>query len=92
MGSSIESAIAFSIIISMLAFIITVPINVVGDCIDNARSAMKEIEFQEENDSVISSKTIDGINVTDFCQERINTMIDGLIDSIGIIAGGFTDG
>lgn len=85
MGSTIESAMCFSLVLLLLTVFIVYPVDTWKKCIGIAMDNYEELTFHIENSEAVSSKNIDGYESTDTCPELVNTAISGIIDSVNII-------
>ncbi|MCR5618134.1 MAG: hypothetical protein K6F83_07600 [Clostridiales bacterium] len=84
MGSSIEAAICFSLILLLLTIFIVYPNKLRSECVRQAGTAVKEIEFRKKSEKVIDTRNIGGVDTVDTSPEQLNTMLNGIIDSIRI--------
>ena len=84
MGSSIEAAICFSLILLLLTIFIVYPNKLRSECVRQAATAVKEIEFRKKSEKVIDTRNIGGVDTVDTSPEQLNTMLNGIIDSIRI--------
>jgi len=83
-GSSIEAAICFSLILLLLTVFIVYPNKLRSECVHQAGTAVKEIEFRKKSEKVIDTRNIGGVDTVDTSPEQLNTMLNGIIDSIRI--------
>ena len=81
MGSSIEAAICFSLILLLLTVFIVYPNKLRSECVLQAGTAVKEIEFRKKSEKVIDIRNIGGVDTVDTSPEQLNTMLNGIIDS-----------
>lgn len=82
MGSSVESAICFSLVFSILTMFIVFPVDTWSKCIDIALDSYEELSFHMDNSSPVSVKEFDEFYSTDTSPELINTAIAGILDSV----------
>ena len=84
MGSTLEAAISFSLIILILGLFIAYPSRLWESCQDQGITAVDEFEFRMRSDELTESKKIGGHIVYASSPELLNTMLNGVIDSIKI--------
>ena len=84
MGSSLETAIAVTLVITVLAIFAVSPIKIWDVSLENGVSARDEIVFHMNNLKPCRSKEIHGHDSNDMSPEVINTVISGMIDTVKI--------
>ena len=84
MGSSLETAIAVSLILTVLAIFAVSPIKIWDTSLENGINARDEIKFHMNNLKPCRSKEINGHSSNDMSPEVINTVISGMIDTVKI--------
>ena len=84
MGSTLESAICFSLVLLILTMMIIFPASIWKDSRSRGIDARTEIRFHLNNRKPRSVKEMDGYESTDMSPEVINTMISGLTDAVKI--------
>ena len=87
MGSTLEAAICFSLIIIFLGIFIVYPSRLWEGCQDQGVTAVEEFKFRLKSDELTESKEIEGHIVYASSPELLNTMLNGIIDSIKIAGG-----
>ena len=91
MGSTIESAIVFSLVLIVLSFLITGPEDICLDSLADCKNGMEEISFTLNDDWIASFKRVDGVKISDCSPERFCTYISGLSDCYRIVYGTIAD-
>ena len=84
MGSTIESAICFSLVLSILTIFIVFPVETWNTCGDIAVDLYEELSFHMDNSNPVSVKDFDDFYSTDTSPEVMNTAIAGILDSVNI--------
>ena len=87
MGSTLEAAITFSLVIVILTMFVVLPADIWEQSLQYAKEARAEIDFHIHNESPVSSKEIGSHQSVDCSGEQINTMVTGIIDSLRIMRG-----
>ena len=87
MGSSIESAVVFTIVLLLLTYLITEPLAIVAECSNSEKMFMDNLEEHLDN-SAIYKETDGGISTS---PEKLCTALSGLSDSYQIIYSGVVD-
>lgn len=85
MGSTLENAIVMSLVLTVMAILITGPEDISLRTLDDCRYGMKEIEFMTEDSDVIRHGKIHKVQVTDTSPERMCTFLQGLSDNYRMI-------
>lgn len=85
MGETIETALVFCLVFTMIVFFITAPVEVCRENKTQYEDACEELAFHMENDKIADSSDIDGVSVNDISQERLNTLLSDVSDMIRII-------
>ena len=91
MGNSLETAIVISVVLVVLALLITGPEDVCLSALEDCRYGMEEIDYELGNEEVFRSTTSHGTVVSDVCAERLCTFLKGLSDNYRLIYNGITD-
>ncbi|MBO7449654.1 MAG: hypothetical protein J6U54_04725 [Clostridiales bacterium] len=84
MGSTLESAICFSLIILLLAVFISAPALIWKDSLDRGNNGVSEMRYHMKNEHLIYEYELDGYDTCDTSPELLNTMLNGIIDTIKI--------
>ncbi|MBP5261663.1 MAG: hypothetical protein J6Z43_06020 [Clostridiales bacterium] len=87
MGSTLETAIVFSLVITALCILVLGPEDICLESLEDCGYGMDEISFQIMDGAVASFCKVDGIKICDCSPERFCTYISGLSDSYRIIYG-----
>ena len=91
MGSTLETAIVFTAVITVLTAMLMMPADLVCESVDDVRFGFEELRFHSENSDVLSSDDVGGVSCNDISEERICTLLSGLSDNYRLIYGGVTD-
>jgi len=89
--STIESAIAFSLILIMLAFIIAAPEAIALDSFECAKDGGNELFYMEQDREVMYGNTVHGVTCYDTSAERLCTFLTGISDNFRLIYGSVFD-
>ncbi len=87
MGSTLEAAICFSLVIIILGIFIVYPSRLWEGCQQQGITAVEEFSFRLRSDELTESKNIEGHIVYASSPEKMNTMLNGIIDSVKIAGG-----
>ena len=85
--STLESAIAFSLILIVLAFMITAPESIALDSFECAKDGGNELFYMQQDDGVAYENYVSGITCYDTSPERLCTFLSGISDNFRIIYG-----
>ncbi len=85
--STLESAICMSLILIMLAFMITGPEAVALDSFDCAKAGGKELSYMERDKEILYEKKIRGSVCYGTSPERLCTFLSGVSDNFRITYG-----
>ena len=88
MGSTIEAAIAISLVLVIITALILGPEDVCIRACEDLNCGMAEIEFEMNDSEVASFREIGGVTVSDASPERLCTFLSGLSDNFRLIFGG----
>ena len=91
MGSTIETTIVFTLVLLLIAALITGPEKVCLTSIEDLRSGTEEIRFELEDSETASFTRINGVEISDTSPERLCTFLSGLSDNFRLIYGGIKD-
>ncbi|SCW27298.1 hypothetical protein SAMN02910456_00218 [Ruminococcaceae bacterium YRB3002] len=91
MGSSLETAIVCTLVILVIAFMITKPEDICVDALRSASEGIEEIAFMTEDSSVAGFREIGNVMTSDCSAERFHTYIAGLSDSYRIVYSAVSD-
>ena len=89
--STLESVITMTLILFMLAFLITGPEAVAMDSFDCARHVGIELFDMEKDRAILYSNDVAGATCYDTSPERFNTFLSGLSDNFRLIYGSLYD-
>ncbi|MBR6986870.1 MAG: hypothetical protein IKH82_02225 [Clostridiales bacterium] len=89
--STLESAIAFSLIILLLVFMITGPESLALESFECTKDGGNELYYMERNDEVISKHFVHDVTCYDTSPERFCTFLTGLSDNFKLIYGSMYD-
>ncbi len=85
--STLESAITFSLILVMLAFIITGPEAIALDSFECARHGGNELFFMERDEDIADKVIVGGVDCYDTSPEKLCTYLSGISDNFRLIYG-----
>lgn len=85
--STLESAIAFSLILIVLAFMITAPESIALDSFECAKDGGNELFYMEQDRGVADTNYVHGVSCYDTSPERLCTFLTGISDNFRIIYG-----
>ena len=89
--STIESAIAFSLVLIMLAFMITAPEALALESFERAKDGGNELFYMERDKEVAYKNTVRGVVCYDTSPEKLCTYLSGVSDNFRIIYGAVYD-
>lgn len=90
--STLETAIAFTVIIAFLTFLIVGPEQLALQCIEDVRSGEQEISFYILDDSLLECAEIGGTESYNTSPEKLCTFLTGISDNYRIIYGTIASG
>ena len=85
--STLETAIVFTIILTMLTFFVTAPEKTAMEALRDCRSGFEETEFQNGDDKLLSEKKIGTAVSYDTSPEKLCTYLTGLSDNFRLVYG-----
>ena len=85
--STIESAIAFSLVLIMLAFMITAPEALALDSFERAKDGGNELFFMERDEDIADKVIVGGVDCYDTSPEKLCTYLSGISDNFRLIYG-----
>ena len=85
--STLESAIAFSLIIILLCFMITGPETIALDSFDMAKDGGIELFYMESDREVAYKNQVHGVTCYDTSPEKLCTFLTGISDNFRLIYG-----
>ena len=89
--STLESAVAFSLILILLAFMITGPEAVALESYGQAKAGGNELFFMEMDKDLACRNYVDGSVCYDTSPERLCTFLTGISDNFRIVYGAIYD-
>ena len=89
--STLESALAFSLIIIVLVFMITAPESIALESFDRAKDGGNELYFMERDQEVMSKHYVHSVACYDTSPERFCTFLTGLSDNFRLLYGSMYD-
>ncbi|MBR5359368.1 MAG: hypothetical protein IK123_00640 [Lachnospiraceae bacterium] len=90
--STLETAIAFTVIITFLTFLIVCPEEIALQCIDDVRYGDEEICFYIDDSGLMDSEEIGGNESYNTSPEKLCTYLTGVSDNYRIIYGTVVSG
>ena len=90
--STLETAIAFTVIITFITFLIVGPEELALQCIEDVKAGQKEIGFFIEDGGLMESKDIGGNESYNTSPEKLCTYLTGISDNYRIIYGTIASG
>ena len=85
--STLETAIVFSILLTMLTFFVTAPENTAMEALYDCRAGIEESAFQNRDERLLSEKKIGKALSYDTSPEKLCTYLTGLSDNFRLIYG-----
>ena len=85
--STIEAAITFSLILVMLAFMVTCPEAIALDSLECARDGGNELFFMERDKDIADKVIVGGACCYDTSPEKLCTYLTGVSDNFRLIYG-----
>jgi hypothetical protein len=85
--STLEAAITFSLILVMLAFMITGPEAIALDSLECARDGGNELFFMERDKDIADKVIVGGVDCYDTSPEKLCTYLSGISDNFRLIYG-----
>jgi len=85
--STLESAIVFTLILTLLTFMVTAPESAAISAIDDCRYGFEECAFQNKDKKLLNDKKIGTAVSYDASPERLCTYLTGLSDNFRLIYG-----
>lgn len=89
--SSLESAICFSLILVLLAFMITGPEAIALDSFQCAKDGGNELFYMEKDKDVLYRNNVRGVACYDASPEKLCTFLTGISDNFRLIYGSVFD-
>ncbi|MCR4688586.1 MAG: hypothetical protein K5745_03435 [Saccharofermentans sp.] len=89
--STLEAAISMSVILVFLTFLITGPETLAIDTFEEAIDGANETRYYLDDDGLMDSSVMDGINVYNTSAEKLNTYLTGISDNYRLVYGIFAD-
>lgn len=87
MGSTLETAIVFTVVFMVIILMIVLPMNLCADSVNIANSANEEISFHLQNGDITEGRTINGIECHSTTPEELCTFLTGISENYRIIYG-----
>ena len=85
--STLESAIVFSLILTLLTFLVTAPESTAIRAFDDCKYGFEESSFQNQDKKLLSEKKIGSIVSYDTSPEKLCTYLTGLSDNFRLVYG-----
>jgi hypothetical protein len=85
--STLETAIVFSIILTLLTFFVTAPESTAIEAFNDCKYGFEECEFQNKDSKLLSEKKIGFAVSYDASPEKLCTYLTGLSDNFRLIYG-----
>ena len=85
--STLETAIVFTIILTMLTFFVTAPEKSAMEALNDCRAGFEESDFQNKDLKLLSEKKIGKATSYDTSPEKLCTYLTGLSDNFRLIYG-----
>ena len=90
--STLETAIAFTVIITFLTFLIVCPEELALRSIEDVKEGGEEIGFYIDDSSLMDSRTIGGSESYNTSPEKLCTYLTGISDNYRIVYGTIAGG
>jgi len=91
MGSTLETAIIFTLCFVLLIFLIVSPISICADSVDMANDGNRELKYHLADEEIIASRRIGGVSNQSTSPERLNTFLAGVSENYRMIYGSLTE-
>ena len=94
MGSTLETAIVISAVITIIVFLILAPLDMCGECFDSAITGKKELDHQLSDTDIIGAYKINDTTGSTTSPETLCTFLTGISENYRLIYGavaGVTD-
>lgn len=85
--STLESAVVFTLILTLLTFMVTAPESTAIKAFDDCRCGFEECVFQNSDKKLLSEKTIGNAVSYDTSPEKLCTYLTGLSDNFRLVYG-----
>ena len=85
--STLESAIVFTLILSLLTFMVTAPESIAIEAFDDCKYGFEECTFQNSDKKLLNDKKIGNVVSYDASPERLCTYLTGLSDNFRLVYG-----
>lgn len=85
--STLESAVVFSLILTLLTFMVTAPESTAIGAFDDCRYGFEECGFQNRDGKLLNEKKIGNTVSYDASPERLCTYLTGLSDNFRLVYG-----
>lgn len=85
--STLETAIVFTIILTMLTFFVTAPEKSAMEALNDCRAGFEESDFQNKDSKLLSEKMIGKAASYDTSPEKLCTYLTGLSDNFRLVYG-----
>ena len=90
--STLETAIAFTVIVTFLTFLIVCPEELALQSLEDVKAGGEEIGFFIDDSSLMDSRTIGGSESCNTSPEKLCTYLTGISDNYRIIYGTIAGG
>lgn len=87
--STLEAAITFSLILVMLAFMVTGPEAIALDSFECAKDGGNELFYMERDKDVADKNLVGGVYCYDASPEKLCTYLTGISDNFRLVYGAF---
>ncbi|MBR4556670.1 MAG: hypothetical protein IKO15_04225 [Clostridiales bacterium] len=85
--STLETTIAFTLILVLLTYMITGPEAVALDSFDCAKAGGNELYFMEQDEEILNKNLVKGTDCFDASPERLCTLLTGVSDNFRLVYG-----
>jgi hypothetical protein len=85
--STLESAIVFSLILTLLTFLVTAPESTAIMAFDDCKNGFEEVSFQNQDKKLLIEKKIGSAVSYDTSPEKLCTYLTGLSDNFRLVYG-----
>ena len=85
--STLETAIVFTIVLTLLTFFVTAPESTAAEAFYDCKYGFEESDFQNKDKKLINEKKIGSAVSYDVSPERLCTYLTGLSDNFRLIYG-----
>jgi len=87
MGYTLETAIVFSLVLALIAFLITGPEQMAVDSFACAKYGIEEVSFMADDGALVEEDSIGDASSVNTAPERLCTFLSGVSDNYRLVYG-----